>query len=126
LKDNRILPKGWTKQGPDVKMPQHFLEATWPVGQALNDPAYLSGSGTSRLRYEIPVPAGHDPGTLQVQATLYYQSIPPDYLEQRFRIGGNGPATRRLYYLTSRLALDGTPLAGWKLKIASASAGPLE
>jgi len=75
---------------------------------------------------DIPVPAGRDRGALQVQATLYYQSIPPYYLEQRFRIGGNGPATRRLYYLTSRLALDGTPLAGWTLKSASVSAGPVE
>ena len=42
-------------------------------------------------------------------------------LKERLRHGGNGPNTRRLYYLTSNLDWKDTPFANWKLMIASAS-----
>ena len=67
-----------------------------------NDPAYADGSGTNVVRYEVPL-NGRNPNNLTVTATLYYQSIPPYYLNDRFRQAPNGPATQRLYYLTSNL-----------------------
>ena len=85
----------------------------------------MDGSGTSVVRYEVPLsalPKGIDPAKLTMKATLYYQSIPPYYLMQRFEQAPNAPATQRLLYLTSRLDTTGTPIENWKLLIASSPA----
>ena len=123
VKDNRLLPKGWTATGPDpLSLSGEFLHSTFPEGDAANDPAYKDGSGTSVVRYEIPLselPAGIDASKLRVRATLYYQSIPPYYLMQRFEQAPNAAGTQRLLYLTSRLNTKGTPIEGWRLLIAS-------
>jgi hypothetical protein len=126
VKDNRLLPKGWTASGPAPNsLNGEFLHSTFPEGDAANDPAYRNGSGTSVVRYEVPVaelPRGIDPARLVVKATLYYQSIPPYYLMQRFEQAPNAAGTQRLYYLTSRLNTKGTPIENWKLFIASSPA----
>lgn len=54
---------------------------------------------------------------------MYYQSIPPYYLKQRFVTAPNGPATQRLYYLTSHLNVQGTAIEDWKLPLVSAVVG---
>src|SRR5262249_19451402 len=42
IKDNRLLPVGWSPNGPaDLKIPEPFLQATWPKGTAKDDPVYL-------------------------------------------------------------------------------------
>lgn len=120
FKDNRLLPIGWTAQGPVPGLTPRFLEETHAVGTN-GDPNYENGQGTSRVRYQISLPSGSDPSKLLVEVTLYHQSIPPYYLRDRFA-GADGPATKRLEYFTSRLNLAGTPLENWKLKIASARA----
>jgi hypothetical protein len=56
-----------------------------------------------------------------VTASLYYQSIPPYFLRDRFTQAPNGPATQRLYYLTSNLQTKGTQIENWKLRIATSS-----
>jgi mono/diheme cytochrome c family protein len=119
IKDNRLLPKGWSKKGPDPSIPFDFLEATFPKGGAEEDTQYLDGSGTDVIVYEVLLPRGVDPANVTVQATLYYQSIPPSYLDMRFKTAPQGEATRRLYYLASNLDLEGTPIAGWKLRLVS-------
>ncbi|HKP01899.1 MAG TPA: cytochrome P460 family protein [Chthoniobacterales bacterium] len=120
VKDNRLLPLGWTEKGPDPSLSGFFLEATHPhaVGE---DSHYRDGSGTSVVTYEIPL-NGIDPASLTLTATIYHQSIPPYYLKMRFDQAPDYPATKRLYYLTSNLNTSGTPLENWKLKIVSASA----
>lgn len=65
------------------------------------------------------LPAGVDPSTIVVRATLWSQSIPPFYLKDRFTIG-TGPATKRLYFIASNLEVQGTELDSWKLKVAEA------
>ena len=65
------------------------------------------------------LPAGINPGRLRITATLFYQSIPPYCLMQRFAQAPDGPATQRLAYLTSRLDTKGTPIEGWRLPIVS-------
>jgi hypothetical protein len=122
IKDNRLLPAGWTKKGPSPTIPHDYLEATFPKGGAAEDPQYLDSKGTDTVTYEIVLPKGVDPANIKVQATLYYQSIPPYYLNMRFTTAPNGEATRRLYYLTSNLVVEGTPMKDWKLKLVSASA----
>ena len=126
VKDNRLLPKGWTKEGPAPNsFNGEFLHSTFPETDAANDPTYLNGSGTSVVRYEIALsqlPKGIDPSKLTVKATLYYQSIPPYYLTQRFEQAPNAPGTQRLFYLTSRLNTKGTPIENWRLLVASSPA----
>jgi hypothetical protein len=86
-----------------------------------DDPRYTDGSGTSLTRYEVVLPEGFSPANLRVSATLYYQSIPPHYLHDRFSQTPDYPATRRLYYLTSNLRTQGTPMENWKVKVVTAT-----
>ncbi len=130
VKDNRLLPFGWTETGPlgpDGRpvIPKEFLEPTHAEG-VWDDPRYGDGSGTSLVRYEVALPPGVNPNNLRVSATLYYQSIPPHYLHDRFTQAPDYPATRRLYYLTSNLRTQGTPMENWKVKVVAATrpAGP--
>lgn len=125
VKDNRLLPFGWTERGPlgpDGKpvIPKEFLEPTHAEG-VWEDPRYTDGSGTSLTRYEVVLPGGFSPANLRVSATLYYQSIPPHYLHDRFSQAPDYPATRRLYYLTSNLRTQGTPMENWKVKVVTAT-----
>jgi hypothetical protein len=125
VKDNRLLPFGWSEmgpKGPDGRpvIPEKFLEPTHAEG-VWGDPRYTDGSGTSLVRYEVELPAGVNPSNLSVRAVLYYQSIPPHYLHDRFAQAPDYPATQRLYYLTSNLRTQGTPLENWKVRVVSAS-----
>jgi hypothetical protein len=122
VKDNRLLPIGWTEHGPDPSLNGRFLEATHAEGSAADDPDYRDGLGTDRLIYRMALPAGVDASTCIVQVTLYYQATPPYYLGQRFRAAPDGDATKRLYYLAANLKLDGTPAESWKLPIVSTTA----
>jgi hypothetical protein len=108
VKDNRLLPKGWSRNGPNAKITQ-------PIGVKPDDDAeYFNGSGTDVLEYEIALPKGLR-GPLTVSATLYYQSLPPYYLRDRFRTA-HLPASKNLFYFVSTLKLAGD-LSDWKLKI---------
>ncbi|HEX5873736.1 MAG TPA: hypothetical protein VFY60_03750, partial [Pyrinomonadaceae bacterium] len=124
LKDNRLLPFGWSKTGPlkadkTPFIPADYLHETFPVSVG-GDPSYADGSGTSVVRYEIPLSA-FAARNVTMTATLNYQSIPPYFLRDRFTQAPNSPATQRLYYLTSNLQTKGTPIENWKLQITSAS-----
>jgi hypothetical protein len=124
LKDNRLLPFGWTSTGPlnadkTPYIPADYLHETFPVSVG-SDPSYADGSGTNIVRYEIPL-SSFPARNITVTATLYYQSIPPYFLNDRFTQAPNGPATQRLYYLTSNLQTKGTSIENWKFQIATAS-----
>jgi hypothetical protein len=54
-----------------------------------------------------------------LRATLYYQTIPPYYLRQRSE-DAHGPDTKRLVDFVRRLKVEGTPIEGWRLPIATA------
>ena len=121
FKDNRILPLGWRRSGPDLAVFNgRPLEATWSRGTG-DDPHYadpLGARGQSVVRYAVPVAAGTTLDGVIVTAQLYYQAIPPYYLRQRFEQAPAGPATQRLYYFTSGLDVTKTPFPGWKLLVA--------
>lgn len=111
VKDNRLLPKGWSTDAPDTD----FMQPTG-VGR---DARYLDGSGSDEIVYRVPL--ARAAGATAIVARLHYQAIPPYYLRDRFTIG-RGDETRRLYYLTSHLNVAGTPIDGWVFTIAEARA----
>ncbi len=114
VKDNRIQPQGRSFNGPNAGI-------TAPVGTG-DDPSYQRGCGCSTVRYEIPLPAN----AAAVNATLYYQSIPPYYLRQRSE-EGHGPDTARLITFTNQLSTSKYPeIADWKLKIATSGSVNIE
>ena len=55
---------------------------------------------------------------LSVTVALYYQAIPPSYLQDRFTTA-QGDNTQRLHYLTSHLNVEGTNIEDWKLLVGS-------
>jgi hypothetical protein len=113
VKDNRVQPQGWSSSGPkgDITKP----EGTDP------DPNYQNGCGCSVVRYQLPL-TGPLASAAGVQATLYYQSIPPYYLRQRAE-DASGPDTARLVKFTNELDVNKyVEISNWKLKIASATA----
>jgi len=136
-KDNRLLPKGYLDPASSAFRErftgdgtgqqsfdeiQAFMQATKPEGRAAEDPDFQAGSDV--VRYEIQLPADYLTTRYTVRATMYSQAIPPYYLLQRFTLAPDGPATQRLYELTSRLntVVAGSPIREWKLPLTSASA----
>ena len=130
-KDNRLLARGWLS-GENLKtssnIVKQFLAATGPVGQSVRDDPDFSDNhgkgafGIDHIRYIMSLPPGVDKADVAVKATMYYQSIPPFFLHQRFKLAPDGEATKRLYYMASRLdtKTKGTPIENWKLRLVSA------
>lgn len=118
IRDNRLLPAGWSLHGPpDLHIPEPYLHATLPVGDALEDPVYLAGKGQSIVRYEIPLPAGASADHVHAAVSLYSQTMPPYFLADRYET--KTPATGRLEFLANSLGtLQGTDYANWKLLVA--------
>jgi len=90
------------------------------LGQVLldrtgDDPAYKTDGGDT-FAYQIPLATMTAPPA-KVSATLYYQAIPPFFLQDRFCIA-KGTDVDRLRFVTSLLRLDGQ-VAGWKLNMVS-------
>lgn len=59
-------------------------------------------------------------GAVSVRARLYYQALPPTWLNERFEILDR-PATRRLAYMVQNLD-DSGPIQGMKLLLDEATA----
>jgi hypothetical protein len=115
VKDNRLQPQGWSYSGPKADITKS--EGTDP------DPNYQSECGCSVVRYRLTL-AGPLAAAAKVQATLYYQSIPPYYLRQRSE-DASGPDTRRLIKFTNQLDVKKySEISNWKLKITSS--GPVD
>ncbi len=146
VKDNRLQPLGWKAGGP-------WAEVTGPDGGAADDCAYVvsdacanhggPSTGSQVVAYEIPL-AALAGAPAKVQATLYYQSIPPYYLAQRFKLlegckernpadpwaDCDKPETLRLLFMTSALdteaEVDGErPISGWKIQVGTPAVRPL-
>ena len=117
VKDNRLEPRGWTPIGPDARTTRPNGGEGRPVSGG-----YLDGSGSDEVVYRVPrVWQAAKP--VSVTATLYYQSIPPYYLRQRFQTASQGEATRNLWLYAGRLNVNapGSPLREWKLLVSSAA-----
>lgn len=121
VKDNRLLPRGWKAKGPGPGLRGEFLKATHPGPVAKADPRYTDGSGSDEITYRVKLSPEVDRERLQVRATLYYQAIPPYFLQSLFETAPGGSATQRLHYICSNIDLKGTPIENWKLPVTSAS-----
>ena len=131
IKNNRLRPEGFD--------PAFFFESSSPFvrdlaeipGNAKFDPYYTDPSltGADIIEYIVPVTASAD----NIKVTLYNQSIPPFYLQQRFNDANVGAAEKenieRLYYLTSHLNTQGAKdkngeafIEDWKLMLATDTA----
>jgi len=129
-KDNRLLPFGFLDPKKDAAAFERrfgrsnkiraFMAATAPHGRAAYDNDF--GAGRDTVRYEMTLPQQLEIRALRVKATMYYQSIPPYWLQHRFSQAPDGKATQRLYYLTSHLDTKGTPVESWKLELESNTA----
>lgn len=81
LKDNRLPPLGFTK-GHAV------YDTTQIAGAALQDADFnvengQEGSGTDRVNYHVAL-QGYEGGHVQVYARVWYQSLPPKWMEEMF------------------------------------------
>jgi cytochrome c553 len=121
LKDNRLLPAGFLPLDQRVQI-SHALGAGDDMAEDAgsvgtdDDPAYRTGGGDT-FAYHIPL-SGLSAPPAKIQATLYYQAIPPFFLQDRF-CTAKGTDVNRLRFVTSQLKLDGTRAAGWKLNMVS-------
>jgi len=114
LKNNRIRPHGYD--------PEFYLDSTSEYikvladtpGEAKFDPYYQDPrlTGADVINYEMDIEQNLRNKVDHVEVTLYSQSIPPFYLQQRFRDANRGPAEKdqieRLHYITSHLNVDDT------------------
>ncbi len=114
VKDNRLLPKGLRKSFPPT-VTEKMIESLQPHGRAVGDPDFFDEPGGDTVDYVAALPAGVV-GPLTVEASLYYQSIPPRYLADRFD-QARGPATVRLHHLGSRIDAGETDFPDWKLLV---------
>jgi hypothetical protein len=132
VKDNRIRPKGFD--------PKVFARSSSPFIRALahlpgeesKDPYYFDPklTGADQIEYLIPLDKKTLARVASVQVSLYSQSVPPFYLQDRFEDANRGPRKKddiqRLYHITSHLDVNGVRddqgqhvLQGWKLLIAT-------
>jgi hypothetical protein len=80
LKDNRIPPAGFTTSAPSY-------DTTIISNDALNDPDFnktssIEGSGIDYVHFAAPVNGFI--GNLKIRAKMYYQSVPPKWVDQLF------------------------------------------
>ena len=119
MKDNRLLPRGWKRNGPHPDLNGAYLKATHPGPVAKDDPRYVDGSGSDIVDYRIQLPIDVDKSKLSVRAAMYYQAIPPYFLKNLFDNAPNGDATRRLHYMVSHANVEGTAIEDWKFLVNS-------
>ena len=99
-------------------------------GAAEHDPYYFDPklTGADQITYQITLNEQDMAKVDHISVKLYSQSIPPFYLQQRFRDANVGPKQQneiqRLFYLTSHLNTDATDsdnqpfIENWKLQVA--------
>lgn len=80
IKDNRIPPVGFTSSSP-------VYDTVFNTTDAENDPDFnkvssVEGSGIDHLHFHVPL-AGAS-GLLTVKAKVYYQSVPPKWVDEMF------------------------------------------
>lgn len=116
LKDNRLTPFGFTTT--------HFAyDTTIMAGTVLNDPNFnlddmgIEGSGTDKIKYHVPM-GGYD-GLITISARVFYQSLPPKWMEEMFSYNSAEIDTFRNMYV----GRDNTPVLIKEMEITDMSVG---
>lgn len=97
LKDNRIPPEGFVSTHPSY-------DTMRIVGDAENDPDFnksnsIEGTGRDVVHYHIPFNGAT--GIFSIYAKVYYQSVPPKWLQEMFTFNSAAIDTFRNMYLAS-------------------------
>ncbi len=127
VKDNRILPDGFLPLDQRIEIAralgaQEDMARESGAHGVGGDPDYETGGGDT-VTYEIDAAELARPAA-SVRATLFYQAMPPYFLQDRFCTSDSAD-TRRLQFLTAHLNLDGTEAADWKLEIVASELVPV-
>jgi len=102
LKDNRIPPDGFTTSSSVYDTVKVSADAL--ADSDFNKTNGVEGSGTDFVHFKVPV--GGILGNIQVNARLYYQSVPPKWLDEMFTYNSTEIDTFRNMYN----AADKTPV----------------
>ena len=125
VKDNRILPRGWVapaqrgssemlfglslKQLALLTQPSSMVPPSTSIS---SDPDYTTSPTTGKDHITYSIPVANISNWKSVRVRMNYQTIPPFYLNARFKealIGSDnrpiapGPARQRLIYMSSHL-----------------------
>jgi hypothetical protein len=82
LKDNRIPPTGFTTSSPVYDTTLTSADAN--ADADFNKTASIEGSGMDYVHFHVPI-AGVS-GTLKIRAKMYYQAVPPKWVDQLFTV----------------------------------------
>lgn len=127
VKDNRLLPNGFAPLDARIELARSIgaderLARETGAHHVGDDPHYRKGGGDA---FDYAIPLADIPGEpAAVRATLYYQAIPPFYLQDRFCTAA-GADRDRLYFLAGHLNLDGTGADDWRLEVVSSGVRPI-
>lgn len=97
LKDNRIPPTGFTTTAPMYDTV--VISADALADADFNKIGSVEGSGIDEVIFKIPV-AGYT-GTISVKAKLYYQAVPPKWLDEMFTLNSAAIDTFRNMYMAA-------------------------
>lgn len=75
LKDNRLLPKGFSNTHANY-------DTVEVAGLAVVDPDFQNGAGRDEIEYRIPLNGSTD--SLQISVRVYYQTVRPGWLDETF------------------------------------------
>ncbi|NND76806.1 MAG: T9SS type A sorting domain-containing protein [Flavobacteriales bacterium] len=95
LKDNRIPPLGFSSSHPTY-------DTVLVAGLALNDPNFnkddlgIEGTGSDKVYFHIPI-NGYE-GDIFIETSVYFQSVPPEWLEQMFEYSSAEIDTFQTYF----------------------------
>jgi hypothetical protein len=127
VKDNRILPEGFLPLAERIEIARALgakddLASESGAHGVGGDTDYDTGGGDT-VSYEIDLAELARPPA-SVRATLFYQAMPPYFLQDRF-CTSDSDDTKRLQFLAGHLSLDGTEAQDWKLEIVSSELVPV-
>ena len=102
LKDNRLPPAGFTTQHSAYDTVQISADAL--ADPDFNKTGIVEGSGADEVHYHVPMQQVN--GAVKVTARLYYQSVPPKWLDEMFQLNSAEIDSFRIMYQ----AADKTPV----------------
>ena len=92
VKDNRLLPLGWTRK-TKPSLNGRFLHATYPHGNAKDDPDYKGGKGLNHVQCRIELHADVDTANVDVSGVGVLPTSRRTASTSASAVGEGAPAT---------------------------------